>query len=47
MRQVSGLDIGLETANDFVLAYDVIQLLGTVLLDPDLLFDKKPLLPGF
>jgi len=40
MRQVSGLYIGLETADYLVLAYNVIQLFRPVLLDPDLLFDK-------
>jgi hypothetical protein len=38
MWQVLGLDIGLETADDLILAGDVIQLLRPVLLDPDLLF---------
>ena len=38
MRQVLGLDIGLETADDLILAGDVIQPLRPVLLDPDLLF---------
>jgi len=38
MRQVLGFDIGLETADDLILAGDVIQLLRPVLLDPDLLF---------
>jgi hypothetical protein len=40
MRQVSGLYIGLETADDLVLAHNVIQLFRPVFLDPDLLFDK-------
>jgi hypothetical protein len=46
MRQVSGLYIGLETADYFVLAYDVIQSLRPVLLDPDLLFDRQPSIIG-
>ena len=39
VRQVSGLDIGLEPADYLILTCDVFQLLGTVLLDPDLLFN--------
>jgi hypothetical protein len=39
MRQVSGLHIGLETADYLVLAHNVVQLGRPVLLDPDLLFD--------
>jgi hypothetical protein len=47
MWQVSGLYIGLETANYIVLAYDVVQSLRPVLLDPDLLFDRQPSMMRF
>jgi hypothetical protein len=45
--QVFGLDVGLETADDLILAGNVVQLLRPVLLDPDLLFDDKPSWQGF
>jgi len=38
MRQILRLYIGLETADDLILADDVIQLLRPVFLDPYLLF---------
>jgi hypothetical protein len=44
MWQVSGLYIGLETSDYLILAYNVVQLLRPVLLDPDLLFDRQPLM---
>jgi hypothetical protein len=47
MWQVSGFYIGLETSDYLVLAYNVVQLLGPVLLDPDLLFDRQPSWVGF
>jgi hypothetical protein len=40
MRQVLGLDVGLKALDYIVLAYDVVQLLRPVLLNPDLLFDS-------
>jgi hypothetical protein len=43
MRQVLGLDIRLKALDYLVLADDVIELFRTVLLNPDLLFDNRPL----
>ncbi len=39
MGQVSRLHIGLQTADNLVLAHNVVQPLRPVLLYPDLLFD--------
>jgi hypothetical protein len=43
MRQVLGLDVGLKALDYIVLAHDIVQLLRPVLLNPDLLFDGRPL----
>jgi hypothetical protein len=43
MRQVLCLNVGLKTLDYIVLADDVVQLLRPVLLNPDLLFDNRPL----
>ncbi|MDM7913096.1 MAG: hypothetical protein QUS09_08370 [Methanotrichaceae archaeon] len=42
MRQIPGLDIGFQAPDDLVLAYDVVQPVRAVLLDPDLLFNRDP-----
>jgi hypothetical protein len=45
VRQVPGLDVRFKALDYLVLAYDVVELVRPVLLNPDLLFDNR-FLPG-
>jgi|WetSurSiteA1Bulk_404760.scaffolds.fasta_scaffold163931_2 hypothetical protein len=41
MRQIPGLDVRFKALDYLVLAYDVVELVRPVLLDPDLLFYER------